>query len=83
VSEPEWAHLIRLVDALALAGGPPREGGFLISQGGADCWMTQPLDGPLVRRLVDGDAEAAKITVTPDEVFCRHCWASIHGPAIH
>ena len=78
---PDWAHLMPLVDALVAGGNTAKDGGFRPNQGGVDCWMEEPLDLDLLAPLIGGDDQVSKITTSPDEVFCRHCWASIHGPA--
>ena len=77
--EPDWWHLQRVIDALVLGGNETTDG-MLSNQGGFDCYMREPLDVSVIEGVLADDARRASITVTESEVFCRHCWASIHGP---
>jgi hypothetical protein len=79
MSDPEWAHLQPLVDALVAAGNEPVDGGFRANQGGTDCYMRDPLDYDVLRPLVAQDPHRDRISMSDDRVDCLHCWAGIGG----
>ena len=78
-AEPEWSHLQRVIDELVSSGNATRDG-MQPNQGGFDCFMAQDFDQAVISAALVTDEHRAKITVTDTQVFCRHCWASIHGP---
>jgi hypothetical protein len=72
-----------LLDALKSGGNIPAGDGFQPNQGGWDCYMKEPLDLPVLARLIERDPYRDKIELTQDAVICQHCWSGIHGPARH
>ena len=77
---PSFQHLQQLLDALTEAGNDSTSGGFRVNQGGADCFMRDPIDLSVVQPLIAADEHAAIIKSDADGVHCLHCWASIRNP---
>ena len=72
--------MLPIVDALRAAGNEPIYEGFHPTQGGWDCEMRLPLDLEKVKPLIAVNEQAVHLRLGPDEVLCRHCWASVLGP---
>lgn len=79
-SQPEWAHLQVIVDALVERGNVAVDGGSVTNQGGFDCRMQEPLDFDLVATLSAQDGHDLRVDRDGDRVDCLHCWAGIVGP---
>jgi hypothetical protein len=74
-----WAHLLPLVAALERAGNAAASPGFVATQGGYECAMTQPLDVAVLRPLVGPDDPDVHLAESSDLLWCTHCWGCIIG----
>lgn len=77
VTEPEWIHLNQVLARLVADGNSVRRP-FQPSQGGWWCAMSKPLN-PVVSTSLVAEDPRLEFVQAEDYIWCRHCWAAIHG----
>jgi hypothetical protein len=78
-ADAELGHFDALVSALLAAGNTLVDGGFVPSQGGPVCHLTEPLDPGIVATFVETAPEWLSYDRGADTVHCRHCWGAVVG----